>query len=154
MAQKYQEQQLAAIKESRNQVIDDLSSGTVPATNPDLSGLFGNLQLNGKDAPPPPRNGNGIGENGAFSGNGAAGGFNKPPITLPRFVSTQDQPRSNGAAFPQNGSINSTRPNNYQRQYSDSVFEQQNGYNNAFVQQQPQQPQPSAGRPIKKIHNE
>lgn len=188
MAQKYQEQQLAAIKESRNQVIDDLSSGTVPSTNPDLSGLFGNLHLGGEKSTTSNgngrlenglgiqgRNNNGMNENGFGSSGGNGFSSSKPPITLPRFVPTQE--RSNGNSFPQqsqqqqqqvaaiqgNGTSGSALQGNvtaqqrsnaaaYGRQYSDSVFEQANGnggYSNSF-----NMPQSSAGRPIKKIHND
>lgn len=118
MAQKYQEQQLAAIKESRNQVIEDLSSGNVPATNPDLSSMFGALQMgpakepervrlpeNGLREMPGPRNGammNGDGFGPAQNGGGSAANpmygnsQAKPPITLPRYVPQADRQSVNG----------------------------------------------------------
>jgi hypothetical protein len=121
MAQKYQEQQLAEIKKSRNQVIDDLSNGTA-STNADLSGLFGSLHLdkaNGGNGPPVSsanghpeinsvqglnggavRGGSDSGSNG-FGGSQSSNGNGQStmPITLPRFVPNLER-NGNG---PQNG---------------------------------------------------
>ena len=189
ITQKNQEQQLAAIKESRNQLIDDLSNGNVPSQgqSEQLSGLFGNLHLNNGKLPGAVANGganrntvlemqqaaaaraasiadNGFAQNG-YNGNGAKSN-NAPPISLPRYVSTQER-SSNGnvnayvapplsqsqsvmapPAVSQQQSVagaGRTAPQ-YGRQYSDSVFEQNNGYQNSFGMTQ--------SRPIKKIHNE
>jgi hypothetical protein len=188
ITQKNQEQQLAAIKESRNQLIDDLSNGNVPSQgqSEQLSGLFGNLHLNNAKLQGAVANGgasrntvlemqqaaaaraasiadNGFAQNG-YNGN-AAKGNSAPPISLPRYVSTQERSSNGNAAYAapplsQSQSVMTppavsqqqpvagagrTAPQ-YARQYSDSVFEQNNGYQNSFGMTQ--------SRPIKKIHNE
>jgi len=181
MAQKYQEQQLAAIKESRNQVIEDLSSGNVPANNgPDLSQMFGALQMGPAKEPervrlPEPTglrdipqrngmmNGDSFAQNGTSNANPLFGATQaKPPITLPRYVPQADRQGVNGyqtvaqSHVSQSNGISVSQSQQrqapqYNRQYSDTVFESQNGFNNNGFNNMP----PSAApRPIKKLQRE